>query len=278
MFCYTHFLGGLPDEYGLFKKKVKSEFHKVFDTKYIYITLQSKRNNNNTDTVSLPPDKAFHLEDLFKYFYNKYKDKVNITIPSTIEINNHNTVHYDNYLSSIDNGKFHNADYDSFVTGCAYVYMLEEFSHELVDDNAFKFNLIGSIYNCMNLNENDDVFAVENTNAYIIKQKVLSDTNDLDNVISNTMNNVIQKVYFYEKDKSIIAFVNKECNFINEINQCSNMLEALTLDEYKERNKKDKKERKKNNFKQKSSKYFQPVFIASNINSFSKSDLLDDLI
>lgn len=34
----------------------------------------------------------------------------------------------------------------------------------------------------------------------------------------------------------------------------------------------------KNNFKQKSSKYFQPVFIASNINSFSKSDLLDDLI
>lgn len=34
----------------------------------------------------------------------------------------------------------------------------------------------------------------------------------------------------------------------------------------------------KNNFKQESSKYLQPIFIASNINSFSKSDVLDDLI
>jgi hypothetical protein len=258
MFCYTHFLGGLPEEYEVFKKKVKSEFHKLFDTKYIYITLQTKLNSNsgdtsnNVDTVALPPDKSFHLEDLFKYFYNKYKDKVNITIPSTVEINN-NTVHYEDYLSSIDKSKFHNADYDSFVTGCAYVYMLEEFSHEAVDALSFKFNLIGSIYNCMNLNNvNDNAFAVENTNAFIIKQKSAGDggNNELDKVIANSMGNGIQKVYFYEKDKSLVAFVNKECNFVNEINQCFNMLEALTLDEYKERNKQEKKERKKNNFKQ----------------------------
>lgn len=256
MFCYTHFLGGLPEEYEVFKKKVKSEFHKVFDTKYIYITLQTKlnsnSNSNNVDTVALPPDKSFHLEDLFKYFYNKYKDKVNITIPSTVEINN-NTVHYEDYLSSIDKSKFHNADYDSFVTGCAYVYMLEEFSHEAVDALSFKFNLIGSIYNCMNLNNvNDNAFTVENTNAFIIKQKSAGDggNNELDKVIANSMGNGIQKVYFYEKDKSLVAFVNKECNFVNEINQCFNMLEALTLDEYKERNKQEKKERKKNNFKQ----------------------------
>ena len=59
---------------------------------------------------------SIHLEKLFKNFYNKIKLKLLYLKNSTnyLKVNNENQ------------NNFHHEDYDTFVFGCSYIYMINQ--------------------------------------------------------------------------------------------------------------------------------------------------------
>ena len=142
LFCATHFMDELPNEYDTFKKMLCNSYGGIYDTKYLYLY-------SNKENLSIN-DSSFHLEDLYKSLHEKYKDKITISIPVKEQ--------FTNYLDSKDQKeKFHQADYDAFVTGCAFIYMKEEYGEDSIKKNIFKFNLIRSIYKGMNMQGEDEL-------------------------------------------------------------------------------------------------------------------------
>lgn len=141
LYCTTHFMGELPYKYQTFKKKLCNDYGAIYDTKYLYYY---------TDETKVPYETNLHLEDIYKLLRTKYKEKIQITIP------NNDNEKFVNYLDNNNlSEKFHQADYDAFVTGCAFLYLREEYGKEKIEKNVFHFNLIASIYKGMNMLEED---------------------------------------------------------------------------------------------------------------------------
>ena len=78
--------------------------------------------------------KSFHLEKLFKDFFNLYQDKIKMIIPQN----------FTNYLkdNNENQNNFHHANYDAFVTWCSYIYMINEYGLNYIN----KLNFVSCIY------------------------------------------------------------------------------------------------------------------------------------
>ena len=144
LYCTTHFMDELPYEYETFKKKLCNDYGAIYDTKYLYFYTDETKVPSSSDT-------KLHLEDIYKFLRSKYQDKVQISIP------NDDNESFVNYLGNNNNlsEKFHQADFDAFVTGCTFLYLREEYGSEKIEKNVFHFNLIASIYKGMNMLDED---------------------------------------------------------------------------------------------------------------------------
>ena len=217
LYCTTHFMDELPNKYETFKTRICNYYGGIYDTKYLYL-YSNKENANINDT-------SFHLEDLYKSLHEKYKDKITISIPEKEQ--------FTNYLDSKEKEKekFHQADYDAFVTGCAFIYMKEEYGEENIKKNVFKFNLIGSIYKGMNMMGQEELKG-DNVTAYYIKGK---NTNsfDIGKVFDEKTIQHIKKSYYLDKQNCGIILVDNKDDFEKEIEKCTQMIDVMNLDQYK---------------------------------------------
>ena len=218
-----------------FKKKLCNDYGAIYDTKYLYFY---------TDETKVPSsDTKLHLEDIYKLLRAKYQDKVQISIPND---DNENFV---NYLGNNNNlsEKFHQADFDAFVTGCTFLYLREEYGSEKIEKNVFHFNLIASIYKGMNMLDEDKLkyenvrlltfYNLLQTIAYTIKFKNGNGSyEDLCKILGEKIIQKIKKVYYLEKEESAVVFIEKGLDLENEIKHCIDKLDILSLNNIKGKN------------------------------------------
>lgn len=155
-----------------FKKKFNELFYETYDTRYLFSIYSKLFNIGFSET---------NLETLYCYFLSKnktYKETHEINLTSTNPIIIKNKYLEFNVHNLDPNKKYHDAAYDSYVTGCLYLMILND-SQDSPDIKNFsnkKFNLIGSMYKEINMldMENNEETIYPNTffMAIVINQGI----------------------------------------------------------------------------------------------------------
>lgn len=163
LFIMSHFICEIPRDYNVFKEIITNRFFTsgIFDTKNILIESNLNFDNNLSITLN---KKNFHLEDLYNWLYEKNKtseQKINIEIPKNGD--------FENYLEEKENTikKFHQADYDAFATGYAYICMKNMLGDDFINKQKNKLNCINGIFPFYNLN-GKEVFFGNSSDVYIL--------------------------------------------------------------------------------------------------------------
>ncbi len=248
MFIVSHFMEEIPQGYELFKKRLLNEFGGIYDTKYLFYNYKKEN------------EISFHLEKLFTDFHNIYKDKIEITIPENFtnflkenkennnkEINN-NDNNKNNDIENYEN-KFHQADYDAFVTGCSFIYMYNEYGENYIKNNINKLNFVACIYKGFNLNGEDELKNDANL-CYIVTS--IKEKNNF-NLIYGLDCESIKKIYNYDKFNCVIVLVQKkgnECEFLKLMEKYKDCFNVSLLEDFKrEKEENEKLNEKMNNIK-----------------------------
>jgi poly(A)-specific ribonuclease len=214
LFIYNNFIETIPKDFKIFLMKLLNNFNEIYDTKFL-CCYYNKNNINEND---------FHLEGLYLKLFEEFKNKINIKIHEK----------FFNYFDN-ENKKFHQADYDALVTGCAFVYMNEKYGKDFVKNNKNKLNLIKSIFVCMNLNDckydelKDDannVLVINNINNPEIASKIPEFEKE---------QFITKKYYLSKENLSIYLIKTKSPQELPSILQLykSKALPISTLKEYK---------------------------------------------
>ena len=214
LFIYNNFIETIPKDFNIFLMKLLNNFNEIYDTKFL-CCYYNKNDINEND---------FHLEGLYLKLFEEFKNKINIKIHEK----------FFNYFDN-ENKKFHQADYDALVTGCAFIYMNEKYGKDFVKNNKNKLNLIKSIFVCMNLNDckydelKDDannVLVINNINNPEIASKIPEFEKE---------QFITKKYYLSKENLSIYLIKTKSPQELPSILQLykSKALPISTLKEYK---------------------------------------------
>ena len=226
----------IPNYFHTFKLKLKNEFGGgIYDTKYLY-----KMSNLNFDELKMKD--YINLECLYTNLYEKNKNleenqKIIIEIPK-----NEKFINYFEENEKNKEKKFHQADYDSFTTGCSYIYLKNILGEKFIKEGENKINCYNGIYQCFDLNnlDKEDNYYNNSTDVYILlfNDKLL-ENNDM---IINIHKEVIESKYINSTINSkdiggaYIVFINSQ-NKNNFFEICSKFKEYInikTILEYKE--------------------------------------------
>ena len=168
LFIMSHFMDDIPKNLNVFKLKLKNEFNGgIYDTKYIYNSSpynfsENKKENSNKNNINLECLYTNLFEENTKLENDK---KISIEIPK-----NEKFIDYlDEKSKEI---KFHQADFDSFTTGCAYAYMLNMLGEKFIKEQENKLNCYHGLYSCYDLNNTNDkeeMYLSNSTDAYVLK-------------------------------------------------------------------------------------------------------------
>ena len=140
LFCFSHFGESLPDSYEQFKRLIDASFSGIYDTKYLYNSLSSKEETKYDSS----------LEVIYEKLSNKFKDSININIPTG----------FINYFEKINNKtemEYHQADFDAFITGVAFCYLVTNYlennkdKDKLLEFYNFKVFFMKTFYKCFDL-------------------------------------------------------------------------------------------------------------------------------
>jgi len=147
LFTISHLGDPLPNTLKDFKDMLKNYFSAVYDTKYLF------QNFSNIFKVDVEDISNTHLENVYTYLKNKFADQINIKL-------------HDNFKGyySADSGVYHEAAFDAYVTGAAFIWMAENLKGDVLKFSNKVF-LMKSIYSCFNLEGEEPYFI---PNVYII--------------------------------------------------------------------------------------------------------------
>ena len=235
LFIMSHFMDEIPNNFNTFKLKLKNEFKDgIYDTKYLYnkskfnfSESQDEKNNINLECLYI---------NLSKENQKLEKDqKILIQIPK-----NENFVDYlDEENKQI---KFHQADYDSFTTGCAYIYMKNIFGENFIKEGENKLNCYHGLYSCYDLNnlDNNEKYLNDSSDVYVL---LFNEKASINNETMLKINEEVIKSKFvnyklYPKDMGgkCIVFINSENknDFIQICSKYKEYFNIVTISEYKE--------------------------------------------
>jgi hypothetical protein len=166
LFIMSHFMDDIPKNFNIFKLKLKNEFNGgIYDTKYIYNSSSynfSENKENSKNNINLECLYTNLFEENAKLENDK---KISIEIPK-----NEKFIDYlDEKSKEI---KFHQADFDSFTTGCAYAYMLNMLGEKFIKEQENKLNCYHGLYSCYDLNntiDKEEMYLSNSTDAYVLK-------------------------------------------------------------------------------------------------------------
>ena len=223
----------IPKDYKEFKKRMINKFNGgIYDTKYLYN--ESCFNfNENKETNNIKNN--LHLESLYINLSKENSKldedkKMKIKIPEG----------FIDYLDNNNSSKFHQADYDSFTTGCSFIFMFNILGENFIKEHANKLNCYKGLYSCFDLNNFDtnekylnncsDVFIlnfndkIENEKSIKIKEKIINSEYININLNSKDIEN------------SIIIFINSENKnkLMEIIKEYNNIISIKTIKEFKE--------------------------------------------
>ena len=186
LFLISHFGKPLPDYYLQFKVMVREMFSGVYDTKIIFESLQKKtgiKAFRETNSV---------LEKMLPLLKEKAKEEINIEIlpKKNIDINN-----------------FHNAGFDSYVTGIVFIYMRKYYIHDNYE-SIFKNKIfmMKSLYRCFDI-DGVESYMFGRDEAICLKANKNNKTADIDliKIIGvNLYYKVVKKVVTMEEYNSIL--------------------------------------------------------------------------
>ena len=128
----------IPKQYKQFKNILRNKFKGgIYDTKYLY---NSSTFNFNENKEEINIKNNIHLERLYTNL-KKENDKLDENKKIKIEI----PKGFINYLDESLSSKFHQADYDSFTTGCAFIFMLNILGEKFIKEHVNKIRFIPKI-------------------------------------------------------------------------------------------------------------------------------------
>ena len=195
-------------------------------------------NASNLDFIGNKTEKNIknniHLECLYTNL-KKENDKLEIDKKIKIKI----PEGFIDYLDESNSSKFHQADYDSFTTGCSFIFMFNILGDKFIKEHENKINCYRGLYSCYDLN-NDDIkekYLNNCSDAFILSfNDETSKGKDL-NIKENIINSHFVEVKLNSKElgNSYIVFINSENknNFIEIINGYKNIIRIKTIEEFK---------------------------------------------
>jgi poly(A)-specific ribonuclease len=232
IYLISHFGDSLPNDYKEFKNLIQKYFDSIYDTKFIYEINFGQNSDSSLNVV-----------------YNYLKEKNNNNKLNIIIDNNGFT----NYLDENESKKNHQADYDAFITGSSFIYMLEILGEKNMEQFKFKIKFMKTFYKCFDfLNEED--YEAKDTIPFFLKAKISGYDFSLKNLVSDeNYLNLIKKFYYYDNNNTYIIMVDNKNSLheklINELKtNGEKFFMLLNVKEYKDFIIEEEKKRKKNNF------------------------------
>ena len=207
LFIMSHFIEEIPKNYKEYKIRLKNLFRGgIYDTKYLY---NSSNLNFNVNKEEINLKNNIHLESLYTNLTkenNKLDEnkKIKIKIPQD----------FNDYLSASNISKFHQADYDSFTTGCSYIFMQNILGEKFIKEHENKLNCYRGLYSCYDLNnyDNKEKYLNNCSDVFIISFKNRSNSENIfkirDEIINSKYINI--KLNSKELGDSTIIFINSE--------------------------------------------------------------------
>ena len=158
----------IPKNFNVFKLKLKNEFNGgIYDTKYIYNSSAYNFSENKKENTS---KNNINLECLYT---NLYEENTKLENGKKLIIEIPKNENFIDYLDEKNKEiKFHQADFDSFTTGCAYAYMLNMLGEKFIKEQENKLNCYHGLYSCYDLNNTNDkeeMYLNNSTDAYVLK-------------------------------------------------------------------------------------------------------------
>lgn len=229
----------IPNNYSSYKKRLKNEFKGgIYDTKYLYNSSNfnfGENKNESNDKIN-----NIHLECLYTKLFDENKKlendkKINIEIP-----NNENFIDYlDEKNKTI---KFHQADYDAFTSGCAFIFMKNILGEKSIQDTEGKLNCYRGLYSCYDLNniEINEKYLYNSSDAYVL---IFNEKSNITNDIMMEINEKVvmskyvnYKTYAKEIGGTCIVLISSENknDFIQICSKFKDYFIPVNILEYKE--------------------------------------------
>ena len=233
LYIQNHFMSEIPKDYIEFKKRMINKFNGgIYDTKYLYNEScfnfsENKELNNIKNNI--------HLESLYKNLSKENskldKDKkMKIKIPED----------FIDYLNENNSSKFHQADYDSFVTGCSFIFMFNILGDNFIKEHVNKLNCYKGLYSCFDLNNFDtnEKYLNNCSDAFILNFNDKIENEKTIQIKENLINSKYININLSSKDigNSIIIFINSEnkSKLMEMINEYNNIINIKTIKEFKD--------------------------------------------
>ena len=207
LFIMSHFIEEIPKNYIEFKKRLKNLFRGgIYDTKYLY---NSSNYNFNENKEEINLKNNIHLESLYTNL-TKENDKLDEDKKIKIKI----PQNFINYLNNSDSSKFHQADYDSFTTGCSYLFMQNILGEKFIKDHENKLNCYHGLYSCFDLNnyDNNEKYLNNCSDVFILSFKNGDITEEILKIREEIINSKYVNIKLNSKElgNSTIIFINSE--------------------------------------------------------------------
>lgn len=202
LFCFSHFGESLPDSYEQFKRLIDASFSGIYDTKYLYNSLSSKEETKYDSS----------LEVIYEKLSNKFKDSININIPTG----------FINYFEKINNKtemEYHQADFDAFITGVAFCYLVTNYiennkdKDKLLEFYNFKVFFMKTFYKCFDL-KNAEEFIQPKTIPYCLRSLTKTCDFDLEKIINDSkLFSIIKEKIYIENTNAMLILIDLNGNF-----------------------------------------------------------------
>jgi hypothetical protein len=230
MFIISKLGDCLPNEYTSFKNMIKDKLNCIYDTKFLFEEFKNTELNKNNSVIKGIKNE---LDEIYQYLHSTFSENTIIKLKPKEDLFS-------------KNNSFHNAGYDSFITGSCFLYMKNAIKNtNFLEENKNQMYLSNSLYKSMNLNkEKDDyILSINNPeeNSFVFKQ--INNEKDINYEIifgEKLWNDSVIKKIFCERNNILIIFTkfeNKEnkIKFLNiAFNQeHKNAFSVFTLVEYR---------------------------------------------
>ena len=230
MFIISKLGDSLPNEYSSFKNMIKDKLNYIYDTKFLFEEFKNSELNKNNKVIK---DIKSELDEMYQYLHSTFSEIIKIKLKPNEDLFS-------------KNNSFHNAGYNSFITGACFLYMKNAFkNNKFLEENNNQIYLNSSLYKSINLNkEKDDyIININNPEENIFVCKQLNKENDIKYEIifgEKLWKDSVIKDIFCNSNKILIIFTkfeNKE-NKIKFLNiaysqENKNIFNIFTLGEYR---------------------------------------------
>jgi len=192
MFIISKLGDCLPSEYTSFKNMIKDKLNLIYDTKFLFEEFKNSELNKNNNVIK---GIKSEIDEMYQYLHSNFSENIKIKLKPREDL-----------LSK--NNSFHNAGYDSLITGVCFLYMKNAIkNNKFLEENKNQMYLCNSLYKSINLNKEKDDYILNinnlEENSFVFKQ-------------TNNKNDINYEIIFGEKlwKDSVIETIFCETNNI----------------------------------------------------------------